>query len=181
MTNSRKPIFIKGSIANIVIIAFGIHIYANSLKSKSEFETVKGKIDYIGDSFENLNPRDTRYIHIEGYPLVFQVFIGKETGDFSPKFEQLDKLKIGDEIIAYHSDITPLQKNRDTRLDKNLEFIDKDNKPYFVKGNKNKIGGIFFISVGLFLTIGLIVLKKLKKYYKRCLTAVSSNNQTQFP
>jgi hypothetical protein len=163
MTNSRKPIFIKSSIASVAMIAFGIYLYSKSLKSKYEFETVKGKIDFISNSFENLNPRDTRYIHIEGFPLVFEVFVGKETGDFSPKFEQLDKLKIGDEIIAYHSGITPLQKNRDERLNKNIEFIDKENKAYYIRGNKNKIGGIFFISIGIFLTIGLIILRRFNK------------------
>src|SRR6476620_6607116 len=116
MTSSGKPIFIKSIISSIFITAFGIYLFVSSLKSKSEYETVKGKIDFISDHFENLNPRDTRYIHIEGYPLVFEIFIGKETGDFSPKFEQLDKLKVGDEIIAYHSEATPFQKNTDLRL-----------------------------------------------------------------
>lgn len=163
MTNSRKPIFTKAITASIFIAAFGVYLYARSLKSKSDYETVKGTVDFIGERFENLGPRDTRYIHIKGYPLVFEVFIGKETGDFSPKLEQLDKLKIGDEVIAYHSGELPFQKNKDIRLDKNLEFLDKDNQPYFIKGNKNKIGGIFFISCGALLVIGLSILKALKK------------------
>jgi hypothetical protein len=163
INKTRKPIFIKSVIAGIGITAFGIYLYLGSLKTKTEYETVNGKIDYIGESFEDLSPRDTRFIHIEGYPLVFQVFVGKETGDFSPKFEQLDKLKIGDEVIAYHSGTLAFQKNKDARLDKHLEYLDKDNQPYFIKGNKNKLGGLFFIGTGIFLVIGLLILKAFKK------------------
>jgi hypothetical protein len=162
-SKTRKPIFIKSLIASIGITVFGIYLYVGSLKTKNEYETVSGRIDYIGESFDNLSPRDTRFIHIEGYPQVFQVFVGKETGDFSPKFEQLDKLKIGDAVIAYHSGTLAFQKNKDARLDKHLEYLDKDNKPYYIKGDKNKLGGLFFIGAGIFLTVGLLILKSLKK------------------
>ena len=53
-------------------------------------------------------------------PLVFDVFVGQASGDFGPKFEQLDKLKIGEEITVYYDDKTPLQKNQDLRFLKEI-------------------------------------------------------------
>jgi len=166
MTNtspSRKPVFVKLSSACVVITFFGLYLYLNSLKAKTDYESVKGTIDYIGDSYEDCAPRATRYIHVTGYPEVFEVFIGKETGDFSPKFEQVDQLQVGDEIIAYHSEATPLQRNSDSRFNKNLEFIDKNKVPYYIRGDKNRIGGLLFMGTGILLLLGLITLKTLKK------------------
>ena len=165
MTLERKPIFIKAMLGSVGIIVLGALLYLKSSKAKTEYEIVKGKIDYIDSSLENLRPRDHRFIHIEGEETVFDVFIGKQTGDFSPEFEKLDALNVGDEITLYHSDDTPFQSNKDVRLNKNVEFIDKDNQPHFVRGTKNKLGGLAFIGVGILFIVGLIVLKSLRKIY----------------
>lgn len=163
MTSPPKPIFLKLFVPAIFFMVFGAILYLKSSKAKTEYETVKGSIDFIGSSFEELNPRDHRFIHIAGQDYVFDMFVGKETGDFSPEFEKLDELKTGDEITVYHSDDTPFQKNRDARLNKNVEFIDKDNQAYFIHGTKNKLGGMAFMGIGALFFILAIVLKVLKR------------------
>ena len=163
MTLERKPIFKKSLIGSAIIIVLGAALYSKSGKTKTEYETVSGKIDFIDNHFDNLHPRDHRFIHIEGQERLFDIFIGKETGDFSPEFEKIDDLSVGDTITVYHSDDTPLQKNKDLRLNKNVEFIDKNSQPYFIRGTKNKLGGIAFMAIGSFFVIGLIALKKSRK------------------
>ena len=73
------------------------------------------------------------------------------------------ELKIGDEITVYHADKTPLQRNRDLRLNKTVQFIDKDAEAYFIRGNKDKFGGYILGGIGLLLGITLLILKQVGK------------------
>jgi hypothetical protein len=159
----QKDIFYKLILGCIVIIGFGIYLSVRSGKEKTEFNNATGKIDFLEKTFGNLKKRDHRFIHIKDYELVFDLFIGKKTGDFNPKFEQLDKLKLGDEITVYYADKTPLQKNQNLSLNKTVQFIDKKGEAYFIKGNKDKYGGYFFIGIGVLTMIMLLIGKKLGK------------------
>ncbi|MDA0177395.1 hypothetical protein C7H62_0538 [Mesoflavibacter sp. HG96] len=158
-----KEIFNKLILGCIVIIGFGIYLSVRSGKEKNEFNNITGKIDFLENTFGNLKKRDHRFIHITDYELVFDLFIGKRTGDFSPKFEQIDKLKIGDKITVYYADKTPLQKNQNLSLNKTVQFIDKNGEAYFIRGNKDKYGGYFFIGIGILTMILLLIGKKLGK------------------
>ncbi|CAM1358691.1 hypothetical protein [Tenacibaculum xiamenense] len=158
-----REIFYLSFFACIFIIGFGVYLSIRGGKNKSEFQNITGTIDYFDKTFQNLNKRDHRYIHLSNYPLVFDLFIGKRTGDFSPKFEQLDKLNIGDEITIYHADKTPFQKNRDLRLNKTVQFIDKGEDAYFIRGNKDKYGGYLLCGLGILFAVTLVILKQIGK------------------
>ena len=162
----QKPIFIKSLLACILIVGFGIYLSSRGTKEKTEFNNVNGQIDYFDKTFQDINYRnkgDHRFIHIVDFPLVFDVFVGQASGDFGPKFEQLDKLIIGDEITVYYDDKTPFQKNQDLRFNKTVQFIDKKEDAYFIRGNKDKYGGYLAIGFGILLAITLLILKNLKK------------------
>jgi len=164
MTLQSKPTIQKLLGLSILIMVFGIVLYSKSVKEKTEYMVVSGKIDFIKTSFDFHKKRDHRFIQVEGHDQIFDIFIGNKFGDFSPKFEKIDDLNMGDEINVYYSDEPPFQKGNDFRLNKNVEFIDKSNQPYFIRGNKNKFGGIGFIVVGTISTIILaIALKKISK------------------
>lgn len=144
------------------IIGFGIYLTTRGTKEKTEIESVTGRIDYFDKTFQEINYRDKgdhRFIHIVDFPVVFDLFVGKATGDFSPKFENLDDLKIGDEITVYYADKTPFQKNTDLRFDKTVQFIDKENQAYFIRENKDKYGGYAAIAFGMIMSVGLVFLK----------------------
>ncbi|MCU0443688.1 MAG: hypothetical protein MUE85_02140 [Microscillaceae bacterium] len=40
-------------------------------------------------------------LKVKGYPKTFELFIGKDFGDFSPEFEKIDDLKLGDKIDVF--------------------------------------------------------------------------------
>ncbi|RED44154.1 hypothetical protein [Seonamhaeicola aphaedonensis] len=162
----QQPIFKKSILSCLLIIGFGIYLSIRGTKEKTEFNNVTGQIDYFDKTFQEINYRnkgDHRFIHIVDFPLIFDVFVGQASGDFGPKFEQLDKLKLGDEITVFYDDKTPLQKSHDIRFNKTVQFIDKDGEAYFIRGNKDKYGGYLAIGVGILLTITLLILKKIEK------------------
>lgn len=97
------------------------------------------------------------------FTVVFDIFVGQASGDFGPKFEQLDQLAIGDEITVFYDDKTPLHKNQDLRFNKTVQFIDKNGEAYFIRGNKDKYGGYLAIGAGILLALILVILKKLGK------------------
>ena len=161
-TSEKKPIFKKSLIACFLIIGLGFYLSTRGTKEKTEFESVTGRIDYFDKTFQEINYRnkgDHRFIHVVDFPVVFDLFVGKATGDFSPKFENLDQLKIGDEITVYYAGKTPFQRNADPRFNKTVQFIEKDNEAYFIRGDKDKYGGYAAIAFGLIMTVSLVFLK----------------------
>ena len=163
MATEKKPIFKKSLIACLLIIGFGIYLTTRGTKEKTEFENITGRIDYFDKTFQEINYRgkgDHRFIHVVDFPVVFDLFVGKATGDFSPEFENLDNLKIGDEITVYYAAKTPFQKNTDLRFNKTVQFIDKDNQAYFIRGNKDKYGGYAAMGFGMIMVVSLVLLKR---------------------
>ncbi len=161
-----KEIFNKSLLACLLIVGFGIYLSIRGSKEKAEFENITGQIEYFDKTFGKINYRNKgnhRFIKLVDFPLVFDVFVGNEPGDFGPKFEQLDKLTVGDEITVYYAEKTPLQRNSDLRFNKTVQFIDKDNEAYFIRGNKDKYGGYFFIGIGILLAVTLLILKQIGK------------------
>lgn len=136
--------------AGILLSFAGLYMYSRSEKPMKEFESVTGKITYLADGDGSFHDPKTRYLEIEGYPKAFSIFIGMDPGDFSPKSQQIDKLKVGDMVTVYHEN-TPFQKNRDPNLDKGIQYLEKDGVLYFEKGNKDKYFGYFFIPMGILI------------------------------
>ncbi|MHC2991748.1 hypothetical protein OB13_09190 [Pontibacter sp. HJ8] len=163
--SAPKEIFLKSLISCIIIFGFGIYMLLRSGKQKTDFESVTGQIDYIDQSFQEIKQTDgkTRFIHLVDHPVVFELFIGKDPGDFSPESEQLDSLILGDEITVYFAERTPFQKGEDARINKTVQFIDKEGEAYFTRGNKDKYGGYFFVGMGVMISILLVVLRQMGK------------------
>ncbi|RXJ45469.1 sortase family protein [Gelidibacter gilvus] len=158
-----KQIFQKSLLACVLIIGFGIYLFLRGNKEKAQFDNVTGKIDYYDKTFGEINYRgkgNHRFIRIMEFPLIFDIFVGKASGDFGPNFEKLDNLKIGDEITIYYANKTLLQKKQDYRFNKSVQFIDKDGEAYFIRGNKDAYGGYFFIGIGVVIAIALVILKQ---------------------
>lgn len=91
-----------------------------------------------------------RYLKLDNYPYVFELFTGKDPGDFSPKLSRIDELKKGDKITIYMYESNDI--NRDG-INRNAMFIDRNGTSYFQKGNSKQLLGIIMIA----LLFGLII------------------------
>ena len=161
MANKIKyHIFGKSVFSLISLVVIGIIVLFRGSKEKTDFLHIKSKIVYYDSSYQDLPGRNYgkyRYIALDGFPVVFEVFIGKDFGDFKPESERIDDLRIGDEIDIYYDES---EYEKDKSINRLVQFIDKDNKPYFVKGRTDIYFGIFIFIIAVFIFIWLLYLKK---------------------
>lgn len=156
----QHPIFTKSLVGVITIIVLGSVILIRGTKGKTEFQTITGRITYLEKTYQELPNRHHgkfRYLAIENYPRTFELFVGKDFGDFKPQFERIDDLRAGDNIVVYFEENS---NETDARLNRLIQFIDKDGQPYFVRGSKDKTGGYSIIVIGILLGGLIFYLKK---------------------
>jgi hypothetical protein len=149
-------------ISITLMIVMIIYIQMNS-KTKNDYEKITGQVTYLDKQLGQLPLRDMgkyRYLMVEGYEHPFEIFVGSESGDFKPKFEQIDKLKIGDRITVFYYQT---ENTKNERINRFIQFIDKGSETYFERGNSSKIVGIVVISLCVLLTVGGFVLWKTEK------------------
>jgi hypothetical protein len=159
MAKTTYPVFSKGIISLIGVIILSVFLYLRADKEKTAFDKVTGHVIYFANSYENFPLRDKnkyRYLAIDDYPKVFEIFVGKEAGDFKPKFEQIDRLKKGDEITVYFDD----QEDPINRL---AYFIDRGSESIFIKGSWEKGLAYFLVGLSIGILILLVVLKRRGK------------------
>lgn len=159
----QYPVFKKSLAGAITIIILGSFVLVRGIKEKSDFHRISGRITYLGKVYEELPNRDKgkyRYLLIDTYPKMFELFIGKDYGDFKPKYERIDSLKLGDDILVYY-DVN--SKETDIRLNRLVQFIDKEDKPYFIRGSKDRNFGFFLIGIGILLGGIIFYLNKTGK------------------
>jgi len=151
-------IFFESLAGAITIIVLGSFILIRGTKDKSEFTQLKGKIIYLDKTFQELPKRHQgkyRYLMIEGYSKTFELFIGTDPGDFKPKYEKVDDLRNGDEITVYFDDDAD-----DERINRLIQYIDKDGVAYYIRNNMDKFGGIAFILSGILVGVWILYLKR---------------------
>ena len=158
------PPFLKYLAGATTAIVLGILLLNRSAKTKEEFIKIEGAVTYFDKQFENLPTRDLgkyRYLVIGGTSRVFDIFIGNEPGDFSPEFERMDELTIGDTVTLYYDD----NSYTEGQLVNNLaRFIDRDKEPIFIESSKtDKTLGYIVVGLGFALVIVILTLKKIGK------------------
>lgn len=159
----QHPIFWKSIIGIITIIAIGLAILIRGTKGKGEFQSIEGNITYLDKTYKELPNRHQgkyRYLTLDNYPKTFELFVGKDLGDFKPQYERIDDLRTGDKIVVYFDENS---NESDARLNRLTQFIDKDGQPFFIRGSIDKTGGYFFIIIGILLGGLLFYLKKIGK------------------
>ncbi len=158
------PFNLRGIIAVSIILAalMIVYIQKNS-KEKSEYEKTTGQIIYLDQQLGELPLRDPgkyRYLKVEGYEYPFEIFVGKESGDFKPKFEKIDNLKPGDTVTVFYYQT---ENTRSVGINRFIQFIDKNNDSYFEIGDSIKTMGAVIICLCALITVGGFVLWKMKK------------------
>lgn len=143
----------------IGVIILSVFLYLRADKEKTTFDKISGRVIYFEHSYENFPNRDKdkyRYLALNNYPTVFEVFVGKDAGDFKPRFEQIDLLKKGDEITIYFDD-------SEDHINRLAYFIDRGSEPIFIKGTWEKGFAYFLVGLAIGILILLIALKRRGK------------------
>lgn len=141
------PLFKKFFIGTIIIFCFGVFLLYRSTKNKDDFKKASGKITYLAQKLGNHPKRNIgkhRFIVIDTYHQAFELFVGKESTDFKPEFERIDELEMSDEIDIYFD-----EENSPDGINRLVQFIDKNNEAYFIRGNMDRNFGIFFLVIGI--------------------------------
>lgn len=157
-------IFKKSISALLFSIVACLFYFQQSDKPKNYYSKVTGTLVSVENYNDNYPGNDTlkfRYLLIDNYPKPFELYIGKGAGDFKPKFENIDNLKIGDILTIYFSESYKTQRRP---VNNRVFFIDKGQVPFFIEGNskKNLIYGIIaFCAVFILIIIILKVSGKI--------------------
>ena len=144
-------------------MALGFLLFTRADKSKSSFQNVSGIITSFSNSIESFPDKDSskfRYLQLDNSPKTFELFIGKGSGDFRPKFEKIDDLKIGDSVLIYFDENYKTQQDPINRL---VYFIDKGGEAIFIKDGFEKYLACFIIGISLISILTLVILKRKGK------------------
>lgn len=139
------------AIAVVMSLLAGYMLFRDT-QEKEAFEKINGNITFIDKQFGKWPIRHQgkyRYIQLDSYPYTFELFVGKEPGDFKPRFEQVDALKVGDPVTVYQDGSGGTEEG----ISRNVMFIDKNGVSYFEKGNSTMA-----IGIAIFIIAGLLVL-----------------------
>lgn len=156
----KHPIFIKSVVGLLFCFAIGIFLIARANKPKADFQKLTGKITYLLNKLPNEEVRKEgkeRYLQLENSDRIFNIFVGRDWGDFKPKFEIIDSLKIGDNIELYYDDNYTTESNQINNL---TQYIDNNGKAFFIKGKMDETFGKFLMGIS---TLGILVLFLLKR------------------
>jgi hypothetical protein len=136
-------------VTSLILIGLGISVIINSSKEKAEYEKRTGTIEYFDKTYLNYPHRslgDYRYIKINSYNYVFEIYVPNGEQEVEP----IDNLTVGDQIDTYFYETGNTHSERINRF---LQFIDKENKPYFKRGNFQKQLGYAFIGMVVLINV----------------------------
>jgi len=109
-------------------------------KKKEDYDHLRGKITYLDQKLGDLPYRDAglyRYLTIDNYQYPFEVYTDEQSA-------RVDSLKTGDVVDVYFYQTGDTEK---IRLNRFLQFLDKESKPYFKRGNIIIVLGIISIAI----------------------------------
>lgn len=128
-----KPYFLKFLCGGIFCLAISIYLLITSYKDKKDFHKITGTVNFISTKYRDLPNRDFgkyRYIAIKEYEKPFEIFVGKDRGDFKPALDKTDNVKQGDILTFYFGEET--FKTIDAPVNRLAYYIDKGSIPVFI-------------------------------------------------
>ena len=131
MTISKQR-FTKFLLISVVLLFVSIYYLTTTYKLKREFHNITGSVEWVSMKYGDLPQRDFskyRYLKIDNFSRPFELFVGKEGGDFSPALDKIDSLKSGDEVTIYYDENFRTVLEPVNRLP---YFIDRGANPVFI-------------------------------------------------
>ena len=159
-SKKQYQIFNKSLAGVITILILGSGILFRGTKDKSDFKQITGIVKYLDKNYQEFPNRHQgkyRYLSLDNYPKTFEIFIGKDPGDFKPKFENIDALRLGDEITVTYDETN---RETDPRINRLLQYIDKQDQTFYIRGSRDKVFGYFCIMSGVIIGIWIVYLKR---------------------
>lgn len=160
--DKNPPIFWIAEIIMLGIVTFALLLYLNAAKPKTQLLKLKGVLTLFSKQYQNADFKDEgnrRYLQINGNKQIFEVFVGHESGDFSPKFEVIDRLHPGQLVTIYYTEPIITSNNNINRF---IQFIDQNDKPIYIKGDIDKLFGAGIMEFGL-VFMGVLFFLKMKR------------------
>lgn len=161
-TDEYRRYYPKVFGAVVMFIMMAGYLITRSDKPREEFIYQKGTISYLSQIHplrpqSDPRPKDV-YLILNEYERIFELFTGEDTGDFSPRVNRLNELKVGDEIEIYFEETAKTQRQQVNRL---LQYLDKEGDLYYLRSEADKYIGFFILGCsGLLLMLGIYM--KLK-------------------
>jgi hypothetical protein len=156
----KKPIFIKSVGGLLFCFAIGVFLMNRANKPKADFQKLTGKITYLLNKLPNEDVRNDgkeRYLQLKNSDRIFNIFVGKDWGDFKPEFEIIDSLKVGDNIDLYFDDNFKTESHQINNL---TQYIDNNGKAFFIKGKMDETFGKLLMGLS---ALGILILYLLKR------------------
>jgi hypothetical protein len=140
----------------------GIYLLRTAYKDKREFQKITGTVDCISMKYLDLPNRDYskyRYIKINGFVKPFELFVGKDPGDFKPALNKMDIVKPGDILSVYFGDEN--YKTMEAPVNRLAYYIDKGRIPVFIFSPFQFYMAWFVIAMAIIIII-ITVIGKVK-------------------
>ena len=143
----------------LILMLGGLYLINRNEEPRESFNYQKGTISYIS----NINPYKSKsgprpkdvYLKLNEFDSVFELFTGKDKGDFTPRVDRLNELTQGDLIEVYYEENTKTNKGNVNRL---LQYLDKDGELYYLRSNADeKIGYSIICCSGLLIILGVYI------------------------
>lgn len=157
-----KPYFLKYLIGSIFCTVMGIFLLRNTYKSKKEFLKVSGVVSFVSMSYLDLPIRDYskyRYIKLDNYNKPFEIFVGKDRGDFKPELDRVDRILSGDSLTVYFTDENLTEKKGP--VNSQVFFIDQGQLPVFVFSHSQRYLA-WIIVLGSFILVIIVIRGRLR-------------------
>lgn len=137
------PSFI-GSALILIVLSFSLITRGDKLRD--DFIHKNGKISYLAQSFPSKSSTKVRpkkvYLKLDNFERVFELFIGTDKGDFSPKVNRLNELALGDEVDVYFEENNKTRRDHVNRL---VQFLDKDGELFYLRSKVDKYIGYLML------------------------------------
>lgn len=142
---------------SIILISLGLGLIKRNISDRKDFIKLSGPIQHFSSAIPIYPDRSKegkfRWLKLYTNDRTFELFVGKDNDEFSPRIDYLDKLREGDIIDLYYEENNQTLKNPVNTL---VEFIDYKGKVYYRNGNADKFIGYFTVGISLiFLLVGI--------------------------
>lgn len=159
MTQGKKFYYNRYFKVIACILVTGYVFFPES-KNKSNLRRADGMVVSLKNSNKDYEGKDSfnyRFLEITNYEKPFEIFLGKESGDFKPDLQNMDVIKVGDGISIYYDESL---HTRGSSVNNLTYFIDRNGEDMYVRGESARfkiygliMGAILLSSFAIYLSM----------------------------